>query len=179
MKRDREVLSTRVQIPESAFVAENCTLVGQVSLGEHASVWFQTVLRGDTEGIRLGNRTNVQDGSIVHVDPGFPVEIGSEVTVGHGAVIHGARIEDRVLVGMRAVILNGAVVGRYSIIGAGALVTEKFKVPEGCLVLGVPGAVVRKLRPAEIDRIVENARVYVEMADAYRSGRVVPARRDR
>ena len=102
----RKILSTRLEISESAFVAQNCTLVGEVSLGEHSSAWFQTIFRGDTESIRVGDRTNIQDGSIVHIDPGYPSEIGDEVTVGHGAVVHGASIADQVLIGMRAIVLS-------------------------------------------------------------------------
>jgi len=153
-------------------VAETCVLRGDVSVGALSSIWFQTVMRGDSAPIRIGERSNIQDGSVLHVDRGLPVEIGNDVTVGHAAVVHGARVADEVLIAMRATVLSGAKIGRHSLVGAGALVTENFVVPEGSLVLGIPGVVVRRLRPDEVERILENARAYVEYAEAYRTGRV-------
>lgn len=167
-----EFLPTRLLIHPTAFVAANCTLRGEVSVGALSSLWFSTVLRADTAPIRIGERSNIQDGSVLHVDLGMPVEIGNDVTVGHAAVVHGAHVADEVLIAMRATVLSGAVIGRHCIIGAGALLTEGFVVPDGSLVLGVPGVVVRKLRAAEIERVIENARVYVAYAEAHRSGRV-------
>jgi carbonic anhydrase/acetyltransferase-like protein (isoleucine patch superfamily) len=169
-----EFLPTRLRIDPTVFVAESCTLRGDIAVGALSSLWFHTVLRGDTAPIRIGSRTNIQDASVLHVDLGCPVEIGDDVTVGHGAIVHGARIEGEVLVGMRATVLSGARIGRRCIIGAGALVTEGLEVPAGSLVLGVPGKVVRPLRKEEIRRVLENAKIYVAYAEAHRSGRVAP-----
>ena len=172
--RPENLLAPRLSIHPTAFVAETCVLRGEVSVGALSSVWFQTVVRGDSAPIRIGDRSNIQDGSVLHVDREMPVEIGDDVTVGHAAVVHGARVADEVLIAMRATVLSGAKIGRHCIIGAGALVTENFVVPEGSLVLGIPGVVVRRLRPDEVERILENARAYVEYAAAYRTGRVGP-----
>jgi len=171
VKQD-DFLPTRVSVHPTAFIAENCTLRGEIHVGAHSSLWFQTVLRGDTAPIRIGERTNIQDGSILHGDQGMPVEIGNDVTVGHAAVVHGAKVADEVLIAMRATVLSGAVIGRHSIIGAGALIKENFVVPEASLVLGIPGEVVRELRPEEVERVIENARIYVVCAEAYRGGRI-------
>ena len=122
-----EFLPTRLSIHPTAFVAGNCTLRGEVSVGALSSLWFSTVLRADTAPIRIGERSNIQDGSVLHVDLGMPVEIGNDVTVGHAAVVHGARVADEVLIAMRATVLSGAVIGRHCIIGAGALLTEGFR----------------------------------------------------
>jgi carbonic anhydrase/acetyltransferase-like protein (isoleucine patch superfamily) len=172
-------LPTRLSIHPSAFVAEPCVLRGEVSLGADSSVWFLSVLRGDTAPIRIGERSNVQDGCILHTDLDLPVEIGNDVTVGHGAIVHGARIADETLIAMRATVLSGAVVGRHCLIGAGALVPERAVIPDGSLVLGVPGKVVRPLTAAEVERVRENARVYLEYARAYRDGVVMPPPRSR
>lgn len=172
--RPCELLPTRLRIDPTAFLAESCVLRGDISVGAESSLWFHTVVRGDIAPVRIGERSNLQDGGILHVDLGLPVEIGNDVTLGHGAIVHGARIADEVLIGMRATILSGAVVGRHCIVGAGAVVTENAVIPEGSLVLGIPGKVVRKLNPGEIERILENARSYVAHAGAYRSGRVRP-----
>ncbi len=169
-----EFLPTLLRIHPRAFIAEGCILRGAVTVGELSSLWFQTVARGDMAPVVIGDRSNVQDGCILHVDRDLPVEIGNDVTLGHGAIVHGARIADEVLVAMRATVLSGAVVGRHCIIGAGAVVTEGAVIPEGSLVLGVPGKVIRKVKPGEVERILENARAYVEHAEAYRSGRVRP-----
>jgi len=167
-----QFLPTRLSIHPTVFVAENCTLRGDVAVGAHSSLWFQTVLRGDTAPIRIGRRSNIQDGCILHTDLDVPVEIGDDVTVGHGAVVHGARVEDEVLIAMRATVLSGAVIERRCIIGAGALVTEKAVIPTGSLVLGVPGRVVRSLTEQEVNRVLENARIYLAYARAYSQGRV-------
>jgi carbonic anhydrase/acetyltransferase-like protein (isoleucine patch superfamily) len=172
--RPEEFLPTVLRIHPTAYVADSCVLRGEVTVGADSSLWFQTVARGDMAPVRIGERSNVQDGCILHVDLGCPVEIGDGVTLGHGAIVHGARISDEVLIAMRATVLSGAVVGRHCIVGAGALVTENAVIPEGSLVLGVPGKVVRKLKAAEIERILENSRSYVAHAEAYRSGRVGP-----
>jgi carbonic anhydrase/acetyltransferase-like protein (isoleucine patch superfamily) len=165
-------LETRLAIDPSAWVAPGAALLGDVTLGARASIWFHATLRGDLAPIVVGPESNVQDGSVVHVDPGRPATIGARVTLGHGAVVHASVIEDDVLVAMRAVVLSGCRVGRGSLIGAGAVVPEGTTIPEGSLVLGVPGRVVRALTPREIERVRGNAMSYVELAAAYRDGRV-------
>ncbi len=176
--KDYDLLPTRLRIDPTAFIAGSCVLRGDISVGAGSSLWFHTVARGDIAPIRIGERSNLQDGGILHVDLDCPAEIGNDVTLGHGAIVHGARIADEVLIAMRATILSGAVIGRHCIVGAGAVVPENAVIPEGSLVLGIPGKVVRKLRPGEIERILENARSYVALAGAYRSGRVRPPERE-
>ena len=167
--------ATRLTIDPTAYVAPGAVLVGAVTLARHASVWFNATLRGDLEPISIGEESNVQDGCVVHVDRGRPARIGARVTLGHGAVVHASIIEDDVLVAMKAVVLSDCHVGSNCLIGAGAVLPEGTKVPEGSLVLGVPGRVVRALRPEEIERIHANARAYVELARAYRDGVIRPA----
>jgi carbonic anhydrase/acetyltransferase-like protein (isoleucine patch superfamily) len=167
--------ATRLEIDATAYIAPGAALVGEVSLGRNASVWFNATVRGDMEPIVIGPESNVQDGCVVHVDRGRPTRIGARVTVGHGAIVHASVIEDDVLVAMKAVVLSGCRVGRRCLIGAGAVLPEGTTVPEGSLVLGVPGRVVRALKPEEIERIEANARAYVDLARAYREGVVRPA----
>lgn len=137
-------------------------IIGDVTLGRDASVWPTAVLRGDSDAIVIGDETNVQDGAIVHVDPGVPVRIGSRVTIGHRAVIHGCTIEDDCLIGIGAIVLNGAVIGAGSMVGAGAVITEGTVVPPGSLVLGVPAKVVRPVDDELRRRITRGAAAYVE-----------------
>ncbi|HXU13204.1 MAG TPA: gamma carbonic anhydrase family protein [Candidatus Binatia bacterium] len=162
--------ATKLTIDPTAFIAPGAALVGEVTVGRDASVWFQATLRGDMEPITLGAESNVQDGCVVHVDHGRPTIIGDRVTLGHGAIVHASVIEDDVLVAMKAVILSGCHVGRNCLVGAGAVVPEGTVVPDGSLVLGVPGRVVRALRPDEIERVHTNARAYVDLSRAYKSG---------
>lgn len=164
--------ATKLTIDPTAFIAPGAALVGEVTVGRSASIWFQATLRGDMEPITLGAESNVQDACVVHVDHGRPTVIGDRVTLGHGAIVHASVIEDDVLIAMKAVILSGCHVGRNCIVGAGAVVPEGTVVPEGSLVLGVPGRVVRPLRPEEIERIHTNARAYVDLSQAYRDGLV-------
>jgi carbonic anhydrase/acetyltransferase-like protein (isoleucine patch superfamily) len=161
---------TRLTIDPTAFIAPGAALVGEVSLGRNASVWFNATLRGDMEPITIGAESNVQDACVVHVDHGRPTTIGDRVTLGHGAIVHASVVEDDVLIAMKAVVLSGCHIGRNSLIGAGAVVPEGTRVPEGSLVFGIPGRVVRPLRPDEIDRIHTNARAYVDLSRAYRDG---------
>lgn len=152
------------------FIAENATVIGDVTLADDVSVWFGAVIRGDRDRITVGAGSNIQDNATVHTTPGHPVSIGSHVSVGHGAILHGCTIRDRVLVGMGAIVLNGAVVGEGSIIGAGAVVTEGKEIPAASLVLGVPGKVVRGTTAEEEAGIVQNADTYVRLAGGYRRG---------
>ncbi|HQD26646.1 MULTISPECIES: gamma carbonic anhydrase family protein [Methanoculleus] len=150
------------------FIAENATVIGDVTLADDVSVWFGAVIRGDRDRISVGAGSNIQDNAVVHTTIGFPVTVGADVSVGHGAILHGCTIHDRVLVGMGAVVLNGAVVGEGSIIGAGAVVTEGKEIPPNSLVLGVPGKVVRETTPEQQESIIQNAREYVKLAERYR-----------
>mgnify|MGYP000692695159 CR=1 FL=1 len=155
------------QINETAFIAENAAIIGDVTIGEKASIWYGAVLRGDSDSIHIGARTNVQDNAVVHVDPGFPVSIGDDSIVGHLALVHGATIENNVLVGMHSTILNGARIGEFSIIGANALVTSNTIIPPKSLVLGSPAKVVKELTDKQIDNIKRNAAAYVALGEAY------------
>jgi carbonic anhydrase/acetyltransferase-like protein (isoleucine patch superfamily) len=151
----------------SAFIAEGVCLIGEVSLAEDASVWFNAVLRGDINRIRVGKRSNVQDGTIVHVTRQYPVDIGDEVTVGHQAMLHGCRIDSCSLIGMNAVVLDNAHVGPFSIVAAGAVVREQFVVPEGVLVAGVPAKIIRPLTDEERLMLRQSADNYVHYARGY------------
>ena len=156
------------QLHPSVFVAVGAVVVGDVQVGEDASIWFNAVVRGDTEPIRIGQRTNIQDGAVLHADPGFPCVLADGVTVGHRAIVHGATVEPNVVVGMGAIVLNGARIGENSIIGAGAVVTEGAIIPPGSLALGVPAKVVRQLSEEEIERGRRSAEHYVRLAQKYR-----------
>jgi carbonic anhydrase/acetyltransferase-like protein (isoleucine patch superfamily) len=155
----------------TAYVAPGATLIGDVRLGPRASVWPGCILRGDINFIEIGEATNVQDGTIIHLSDDYPVRIGRYVTIGHAAVIHACTIENECLIGMRATILDGAVIGHHSIIGAGALVTGGTTVPPGSLVLGVPGKVSRTLEPTEQTDIRKWAEKYMKVAAAHRARR--------
>ncbi len=167
---DKTPVRTPVKIHPSVFVAETATVIGDVTIGKDASVWFGAVIRGDADKITVGEGTNVQDGVIIHCDQGLPTTIGKRVVIGHRAVIHGATIADNVLVGIGAIILNGAKVGEYSIIAAGALVPEGVEIPPHSLVMGVPGKVVRRVSDDEIKRITSGAEHYIERAKNYWRG---------
>ena len=159
----------RPAVHPTAWIAEGAWLIGEVEVGEEASVWFNAVLRGDINAVRVGARSNIQDGCVLHVTHEYPVAIAEEVTVGHMAMIHGCRIGRRTLIGMNAVVLDNAEVGEQSLVAAGALVRENFRVPAGTLVAGVPARVVRDLTEEERDGIVRSAAHYVAYAASYRS----------
>lgn len=160
----------RPEVAEGAWVADSAQVIGRVVLDEDASVWFGTVLRGDTERLHVGRGSNIQDGSVVHADPGFPVEIGENVTVGHQVMLHGCTIGDGSLIGIQAVVLNGARIGRNCLVGAGSLVTEGKEFPDGSLVMGAPAKVVRQLTPEQIERVKHGAKHYIDNARRYRAG---------
>ena len=155
-------------IAEDAFIAANATVRGSVAIDQQASVWFGAVVRGDTETVEIGCRSNVQDLAVLHADPGYPCRLGDEVTVGHAAVVHGATVESGALIGIRAVVLNGAKVGAGAIVGAGAVVTEGMEIPAGHLAVGVPAKVLRELTASDAKRLAQTARHYVLAAQAYR-----------
>lgn len=152
------------------FVAENATVIGNVELGEDVGIWFGAVIRGDNERITIGARTNIQDHCVLHTDPRFPLTIGPGCTIGHRAILHGCTIGEGSLVGMGATVLNGARIGRNCLIGAGALVTEGKEIPDGSLVVGTPGKVVRTLSSEEIARLEASASHYVANARRFASG---------
>jgi len=158
----------RPQVPPSAFVAEGACLIGDVTLGQEASVWFNAVLRGDINRIQVGDRSNIQDGVIIHVTHALPAVVGNDVTIGHQAVIHGCEVLDGCLIGMGAVVLDRARVGPHSLVAAGALVREGFVVPEGVLAAGVPARVVRPLTDDERASLLDSARHYVEYARSHK-----------
>lgn len=155
------------EIHETAWVAPNATLIGRVSLGAESSVFYGAVLRGDTDQITLGARSNLQDNVVVHCDTGTPTTIGTGVSVGHGAVIHGCTIENDCLIGMHATVLNGAVIGAGSLVAAGAVVLEGTVIPPGSLVAGVPAKVRRELAEEELASLRNNATHYVELSRAH------------
>ncbi len=155
-------------IAENVFIAPGAMIIGNVTIHEGASVWYNTVVRGDSAPIVIGRSTNVQDNCTLHVDSDAPLSIGEECTIGHNAVVHGATVGDRVLVGMNAVVLSHAQVGSNTIIGACALVGERKRIPEKALAVGVPAKVVRELTEAEQESIVESAAGYGQRAKAHR-----------
>ena len=159
----------RPQVHPSVFVAPGAIVVGKVELHENSSVWFNVSLRGDNDLIVLGEGSNIQEGSVLHTDTGHPLTIGKRVTVGHQAMLHGCTIGDESLIGMQAIVLNGAQVGSHCIIGAGALVTGNTVIPEGSMVLGSPAKVVRPLKPEEIEMIRQAAAGYVDRAKLFKT----------
>ena len=156
-----------MNIDTSCFIAPNATLIGDNEIGEESSVWFGCVLRADRDAIRIGKGTNIQDLSIIHVDPGCPVKIGNEVIVGHRCIIHGCTIADNTLVGMGAIIMNGATIGCFCIIGAGALVTERMQIPDNSVVMGTPAKIVKQVTPAQVEKIIQNAQSYIALSKRY------------
>lgn len=167
MSEHFEKLASKVKKGKRVFIAENATVIGDVKMGDESSAWYGSVIRGDSDIINIGHRSNIQDNAVVHVDPGFPVTIGNSVTVGHNAIVHGAYVNDFVIVGMGAIILNEARIGKYSIVGAGSLVTGGKEFPEYSLILGSPAKRVRSLTEEEVESIKKNAAVYVEKASKY------------
>lgn len=156
------------RIGRGVFLAETCALIGDVVVGDESSIWYATVVRGDVMPIRIGARTSVQDGTIVHVTSDrFGTTIGDDCTIGHGVIVHACTVEDRCLIGMGSTILDGARIGRGSLVGAGALVTPGTDIPPGSLVLGSPARVVRPIGPKELQQIEYGAAHYVELARRY------------
>ena len=158
----------RPEAAPSAFVAPGAYVIGAVSLAEESSVWYGAVLRGDTEAIRIGARTNVQDGCVLHADPGYPTTIGDDCVVGHNAIVHGCEIGDGCLIGMSATILNGAKIGEGSIVAAGALVPEGKEFPPRSLIIGAPAKRAKEVSEEQTQDIARGVRTYVERAIAHR-----------
>jgi carbonic anhydrase/acetyltransferase-like protein (isoleucine patch superfamily) len=167
MKDWKTILKAPIQKGNDVWIADTARVFGMVQLGDSCSVWYGAVLRGDGDKIVVGNRTNIQDTCVVHVDPGFPVHIGHDCILGHGAIVHGATLGNHVLVGMRATVLNGAKIGNYCIIGAHALVAEGMQIPDYSIVMGTPAKVVKQLTNEQIDKVKRNADAYVELAKIY------------
>ena len=153
---------------DDVWIAPTAAVIGKVKLGKKASIWWHAVLRGDNEPITIGEGTNIQDGTVIHTDPGFPVVIGQRVTVGHMAMIHGCTIGDGALIGINAVVLNGAKVGKNCLIAAKTLVTEGMEIPDNSLAVGAPARVIREVTPDNIERMQHGAEVYIERARLYR-----------
>ena len=158
-----------MRVASSAFIHPLAVVIGDVTIGERVSVWPTAVIRGDSDSITIGDDSNVQDGTIVHVDHGVATKIGKRVAIGHRAIVHGATIEDDVLIGMGSSLLNGVHVGSGSIVGAGAVVREGMKIPPNSLVLGVPGRIVRETTNAERERIRMTVQSYLDLQEGYKA----------
>jgi carbonic anhydrase/acetyltransferase-like protein (isoleucine patch superfamily) len=154
-------------IPESCFIAPNASIIGDAVLGENASIWFNVVIRADKAQVKIGKNSNIQDGSILHVDEGFPIAIAQNVTVGHKAMLHGCSIGEGSLIGINAVVLNGAKVGKNCLVGANALVTENMLIPDGSLVLGSPAKVIKPLDEKTKAILAEGSEHYVQNSQHY------------
>jgi carbonic anhydrase/acetyltransferase-like protein (isoleucine patch superfamily) len=156
-------------IPDSCYISESVDLIGDVTLGENVSLWFGTIVRGDMHFITIGNRSNIQDNSVIHVTTDVsPTRIGDEVTVGHNAIIHGATIQDRCLIGMGAIIMDDVVIGEGSIVGAGAVVPPNMIIPPRSLVVGLPAKIVRQTTDKELEMIIERAQHYIDFSQEYK-----------
>ena len=153
----------------SAWVADSAQVIGQVTMAQDSSVWFGTVVRGDTETIHIGRGTNVQDGCVLHADPGKPLSLGDGVSIGHQVMLHGCTVGDGTLIGIQSVVLNGARIGKNCLVGAGSLVTEGKEFPDGSMILGSPAKVVRQLTQEQIEGLQYISKHYVDNARRYRS----------
>ena len=160
-----------------SFVAENATVIGNVSVGHDASIWFNVVIRGDNELISIGDDTNIQEGSVLHTDPGFPMTLGKGVTIGHKAMLHGCTVGDYSLIGINAVVLNGAKIGKHCLIGANTLVTENMEIPDGSLVVGSPAKIKRVLSEDQQKGLEFQAQHYVENGRRFTQGLKEDSRR--
>ena len=158
------------KIAESAWVADSAQVMGNVVLAEDVSIWFGVVIRGDTETIRIGRGSNIQDLSVLHADHGMPLTVGEDVTVGHQVMLHGCTVGDGSLIGIGAVVLNGAKIGKGCLVGAGSLVTEGKEFPDGSMILGSPAKVVRQLTPEQLEGLRQSAKHYVDNARLFRTG---------
>lgn len=163
----RDFEGIKPEIHESVYVSESAEIIGKVSIGENSSVWYTSVIRGDDEYIKIGKNTNIQDGTVIHGE--LKTEIGDNVTVGHRAIIHGAKVGNNSLIGMGAILLDGAEIGEFSIVGAGALVTSGKKFPDGMLIIGSPAKAVRELTDEEKKGLLRSADMYVETAEKHKN----------
>ena len=156
-----EYNGVKPKISSRSYIHPTAYIIGDVEIGDLTSVWHYVVIRGDNDSIRIGRETNIQENSSIHTDPGFKVEIGNRVSIGHNAVIHGAKIGSNVIIGMGAILLNGSKIGEYSIVGAGSVVTQGTEIPPYSIAVGVPAKVIRKVREDEIKLISDNAEEYL------------------
>lgn len=163
---------TRVQLPQHYFIANGAAVIGNVALGENSSIWFNAVIRGDSELIVIGEDCNIQDAAVLHTDPGYPMTLGKGVTVGHKAMLHGCNVGDYSLVGINAVVLNGATIGNHCVIGANALVTENMQIPDGSLVIGSPAKIKRTLSVSQQEALELQAQHYVQNSRRFKTGMV-------
>jgi carbonic anhydrase/acetyltransferase-like protein (isoleucine patch superfamily) len=161
---------TLPSVAAGAWVADSAQVIGAVELGVNASIWFGAIIRGDTETIRIGEGSNIQDGSVLHADVGKPLTVGKHVTVGHQVMLHGCTIGDESLIGIGAVVLNGAKIGKNCLVGAGSLVTEGKEFPDGSMIMGSPAKVVRELSLEQIEGLRRSAMHYIENAHRFQSG---------
>lgn len=157
---------------DSVYLAEGSRLSGKITIGENSSVWYNAVIRADENEVIIGKNSNVQDNAVIHQSEDSKVEIGDNVTIGHTAIVHGAKIEDNVIIGMGATVLDNAVIGKNSIVGANSLVTKGKEIPEGVLVVGIPAKIVRKLTDDEVSSITENAQIYVNLAKKHKKNAI-------
>jgi carbonic anhydrase/acetyltransferase-like protein (isoleucine patch superfamily) len=151
------------------YIAPDASLIGSVTLENEANVWFNVVIRADNDQVTIGEQTNVQDGSVLHVDPGYPLTLGRRVTIGHKVMLHGCTVGDGALIGINSVVMNGAKIGKASLIGANTLIAEGKEIPEGVLVLGSPGKIVRELKQEEKDFLLRIADGYVERSRLFKT----------
>ena len=158
-------------IDKTVFIADGARVLGDVEIGKNSSVWFNAVIRADSAKVKIGSRSNIQDNAVIHTSKDFGVRIGDNVTVGHGAIVHGCTVKNNVMIGMGAIVLNGAVIEENCIIGAGALVTQGKVIPAGSLVFGNPAKIVRNLTDQEIRSITDNAASYVKEAEQYKNNK--------
>ena len=156
------------EVHPEAWVASNASIIGKVKLEKNSSIWFNAVLRGDIELITIGEGSNIQDGSVLHTDTGYPLTVGKRVTVGHMVMLHGCQISDDSLIGIGSIILNNAKIGKNCIIGANTLITENKVIPDNSLVVGSPGRVLRKVTDEEIKSVLENGKHYVDFSKKYK-----------
>lgn len=165
-----ELDGRKPDIAESAWVADSAQVMGDVTLGEGASIWFGAIARGDSDRIVVGAGSNIQDGSVLHADESMPLTVGERVTVGHQVMLHGCTIGDESLIGIGAIVLNGVKIGKNCLVGAGSLVTEGKEFPDGSMIIGSPAKVVRQLTPEQIEGLRKSAQHYVENARRFRQG---------
>ena len=164
-----EVDGKTPQVDSTAWIADSAQVMGHVTLGPDASVWFGCVLRGDTESMTIGEGSNIQDLTVMHADHGLPLTIGKHVTVGHKVMLHGCTIGDESLIGIGAIVLNGAMIGKNCLVGAGSLVTEGKEFPDGSMIMGTPAKVVRQLTPEQIEGLRLSAQHYIDNARMFRA----------
>ena len=165
-----EVDGMTPQVDATAWIADSAQVMGNVTIGPDASVWFGCVLRGDTESMSIGEGSNIQDLTVMHADLGLPLTIGKHVTVGHKVMLHGCTIGDESLIGIGAVVLNGARIGKNCLVGAGSLVTEGKEFPDGSMIMGTPAKVVRQLTPEQIEGLRQSAQHYIDNARRFQTG---------